>query len=322
MRETRTKKTGKKLKVILLLFLSLILVAVAVCVAVVGSNYITNRNFKESFYNVSSLKVNNKIRVVQISDLHSCNYGSQNSDIVDRVSKLKPDIIILTGDCIDSASGNVDGVVSFCGKLSAIAPAYYIYGNNEVEKVYGEVLTQDNLDKKFGFNDNNRQAEKLLEISDSIEQKLEAAGVKVLKNEMDTITVGSTTVDIYGVLTSNPSAFWSYGGETFENYIYTNPGNLKITAIHEPLVFEEFSADTWGDVLIAGHTHGGIAKIPVLGPAYTPEGGMLPEKNGHLVYGRYDVNGSPLVISSGLENKNLLRINNPPEIVIVDINRF
>ena len=323
MRETRTKKTGKKLKVILLLFLSLILVAVAVCVAVVGGNYVSNRNFKETFYNVSSLKVNNKIRVIQISDLHSCTYGTQNSDILNRVSKLKPDIIILTGDCIDSTSGNVDEIVSFCSKLSDIAPSYYIYGNNEIERFYGEVLTQENLDRKFGFDDSNRDPEKLFETSDSFEQKLEEGGVKVLKNEMDTLKVGTTTVDVYGVFTSNPSAFWSYGGESFDSFIYTNQSNLKITAIHEPLVFEEFGdTDTWGDLIVAGHTHGGTAKIPVLGPAYTPEGGFLPARSGCLVYGRYDVQGSPLIISAGLENKNLLRINNPPEIVIVDINRF
>lgn len=318
----RTKKTGKTLKVILLLFLSLILVVVAAGVAVVGGNYVSNRNFKESFYNVSSLKINNKIRVIQISDLHSCTYGNANEDIVKRIKKLDPDIIIFTGDCIDSVSGSVDEVVTFCGKLATIAPSYYIYGNNEIERVYGEALTMKNLDKKFGFNDKNRNPEKLLEIPDSIEQKLENSGVKVLKNEMDTITVGNTTIDVYGVLTSNPSAFWPYSGKSFSDYIYTNSSNIKITAIHEPFVFEEFTPDTWGDVLVAGHTHGGTAKIPVLGPAYTPEGGFLPERSGCLVYGRYDVQGSPLIVSSGLENRNLLRINNSPEIVIVDINRF
>ena len=35
-----------------------------------------------------------------------------------------------------------------------------------------------------------------------------------------------------------------------------------------------------------------------------------------------DVQGRPLIVSSGLENSNILRINNQPEIVIVDINKF
>ena len=323
MREyTHHKKSKKTLKVILLLLLSFVLVTVAVGIAVIGINYVTNRDFKESFFNVSSLKVNNKIRVIQISDLHSCTYGDQNSKIIDRVTKLDPDITIYTGDCVDSKATNTDDIVNLCGKLSKVAPSYYIYGNNEIEKFYGEVFTQEALDSKFGFNDSNRQPEKLLEIPDEFAEKLEAAGVKVLKNQMDTITVGTTTVDVYGVLTSNPSAFWSYSGESFENYINTNPSHFKITAIHEPLVFEEFTADTWGDVMLAGHTHGGIAKIPIIGPAYTPEGGFLPEGSGCFVYGRYNVQGRPLIVSSGLENSNLLRINNPPELVIVDINRF
>ena len=88
------------------------------------------------------------------------------------------------------------------------------------------------------------------------------------------------------------------------------------------MVFEEYTPDTWGDLMLAGHTHGGTAKIPLVGPAYTHDGGILPARAGHFVYGRYDVQGRPLIVSSGLENTNFLRINNQPEIVIVDINKF
>ena len=93
-------------------------------------------------------------------------------------------------------------------------------------------------------------------------------------------------------------------------------------AIHEPEVFETYTPDTWGDLMLAGHTHGGTARIPIIGPAYTHEGGILPARSGHYVYGRYDVEGRPLIVSSGLENTNLLRFNNEPELVIVDINKF
>ena len=129
-------------------------------------------------------------------------------------------------------------------------------------------------------------------------------------------------MDIYGVLTSNPSSFWSYAGESFDEYMYSNENNLKITAIHEPLVFEEYSPDSWGDLMLAGHNQGGTVKIPMIGPLYTHDGGFLPDRGGHYVSGRYEVQGRPLIISSGLENKNIMRINNQPEIVIVDINKF
>ena len=317
-----TAKTEKHIRMAKLFVISLLFVGIALSIALIGCNYIKNRQFKETFYCVSSLKANNKIRVLQISDLHNCTYGKDNAKLIERVQKLNPDIILYTGDGIEIRSKTNDRVIALCAALAEVAPSYYIYGNNEVEFVYDDPLTQDSLDAKFQFTDENRDPQKLLEITDSWQEKLEAVGVKVLKNAWDTITVGKTTVDVYGVLTSNPSSIWSYAGESFENYIYHGENHLKITAIHEPQVFEEYAPDTWGDLLLAGHTHGGIAKIPVLGPLYTHEGGLLPARSGHYVYGRCDVQGSPLIVSSGLENRNFFRINNQPEIVIVDINKF
>lgn len=316
------KRPKKKAWAVILLIFSLIFIILAASVAVVGYNYLENQNFRETFYCVSSLKVNNKIRIVQISDLHNCSFGNNNDKMINRIEKLKPDLIIYTGDIIDSNSDSEDSVVNLCAKLAKVAPSYYIYGNNEVEKYYDSLLTQESLDEKFGFNNDNRDPNKLLEITDTLTEKLTNVGVKVLKNSQDTITVGSTTVDVLGVLTSNPSSFWSYGGKAFDEFIFTNENNLKIMAIHEPQVFETYTPDTWGDLMLAGHTHGGTARIPIIGPAYTHEGGILPARNGHYVYGRYDVEGRPLIVSSGLENTNLFRFNNEPELVIVDINKF
>lgn len=315
------KRPKKKAWAVILLIFSLIFIILAASVALVGYNYLENQNFRETFYCVSSLKANNKIRIVQISDLHNTSFVN-DSDLVDRIEKLNPDIIIYTGDMVDSKTTSDDDVVKFCKTLATVAPSYYIYGNNEVEKYYDGPLTQENLDKKFGFNDDNRDPEKLLEITDKLEESLENVGVKVLKNSQDTITIDATTVDIYGVLTSNPSSFWSYAGESYSEFIYQNEDNLKIMAIHEPIVFEEYTPDTWGDLMLAGHTHGGLCKIPFIGPLYTTEGGILPARNGCYVYGRYDVQGRPLIVNSGLENSNFFRINNQPEIVIVDINKF
>ena len=75
-------------------------------------------------------------------------------------------------------------------------------------------------------------------------------------------------------------------------------------------------------MIVTGHTHGGVIRVPVLGPLFTHEGGLLPERGGDLVYGRYNVSGSPLIVSGGLENSNVFRINNQPELVVIDINKF
>lgn len=320
--EALSPKMKKNIRAIKFFAIGMIFVCLATAVIVVMCSYIGNRNFRETFYNVSSIKVESPLRVVQLSDLHSSSYGKDNKKLLTRVEELAPDIIICTGDIVDSAKDDIDYAVTLGKALSKIAPAYYVYGNNEVESIYDFALNEKELDKKFGFDKNNRDETALLKIKDSFEEKLENAGIKVLKNEKDTIKLKNMTIDVYGVLNSNPSSFWSYSEKSFFDYIYENPDNLKITAVHEPFIFEEFEYDFWGDLMLCGHTHGGVMRIPVLGPLYTHEGGLFPERGGDFVYGRYDVSGKPLIVSSGLENSNVLRINNQPELVVVDINKF
>lgn len=315
-------KVKKHLKIAKLLLISIIFAGIAFSLALVTGNYIGNRTFREAFYTVSSIKADNPIRVIQISDLHNTSYGKENHKLLSRVEKLKPDIIILTGDILDAKRNKQEQTIAFCERLAEVAPTYYVYGNNEIERLYGIVPTKEELDKALGFSEDNRDPKKLLQWEDPFSEQLEQAGVKVLKNQTDSLTVGTTEIDILGVITSNPSAFWDYAGETFLDYVASNPSNLKITAIHEPYIFEEFQQDFWGDLMVCGHTHGGIIRVPVLGPLYTHEGGLLPERNDKYVYGRYDVSGRPLIVSGGMENKNLLRINNQPELVIIDINKF
>ena len=320
--EALNPKLRKNIKAAKFFVIGMGFVCIATAVIVVLCSYIGNRNFRETFYVTSSIKVDSRVRVVQLSDLHGASYGKGNEKLLKRVKALEPDIIICTGDMIDSVEEDVDYVASLAKELSEIAPSYYIYGNNEVEGVYDFLLNEKELDKKFGFTSENRDENALLTIEDSFEEKLESAGIKVLKNEKDTITVKNMNIDVYGVLTSNPSSFWSYSGTAFSNYIYENPDNLKIMAIHEPVLFEEFDPEYWGDLMVSGHTHGGVVRVPVLGPLYTREGGLFPERGGDFVYGRYNTAGSPLIVSGGLENSNVFRINNQPELVVIDINKF
>ena len=312
----------KPLRLIRALIVFAIIAGLLSVVTLVGVNYVSNQSFLETFYNVGSIKANEKIRIIQISDLHSSTYGEDNSFLIERIEKLNPDIIIYTGDCIELNEASVNATVKLCSELSEVAPSYYVYGNKEVDLVYGFPLTKGELDERFGFDDDNRKPEKLFRLEDAFEEKLEKTGVTVLKNEKKTIKVGTTNVDIYGSLTSNPSAFWPYGGESFSDFIYSDTDNLKVFAIHEPFVFENYLSESWGDIMLCGHTHGGMIRVPLLGPLYTREGGLLPEKKDCFVSGRYNIDGRPLIVSAGLENSSFLRINNKPELSIIDINRF
>lgn len=321
-RKSLNSKMKKNIKAAKFFVVGMIFVCLATAIIVVMCNYIGNRNFRETFYATSSIKVDSRVRVIQVSDLHNTSYGQNNKKLLERIDALEPDIIICTGDIVDSAKDDVDFAVALGQELAKIAPSYYVYGNNEVESIYDIPLNKSALDKKFGFSENNRDETALLKIKDSFEEKLEKTGIKVLKNEKDTIKVKTMMIDIYGVLTSNPSSFWSYTEKSFADYICEDPDNLKITAVHEPFIFEEFNPEFWGDLMVCGHTHGGVMRVPVLGPLFTHEGGLFPERSGKFVYGRYSAAGRPLIVSAGLENLNVFRINNQPELVIIDINKF
>ena len=321
-RKSINNKTKKNIRAAKFFVVGMIFVCIATAIIVVLCNYIGNRNFRETFYATSSIKVDSRVRVIQISDLHTTSYGQNNKKLLERIEALDPDIIICTGDIVDSAKNDVNYAVALGQELAKIAPAYYVYGNNEVESIYDIPLNKSELDKKFGFNENNRDETALLKIKDSFEEKLEKTGIKVLKNEKDTIKVKTMTIDVYGILTSNPSSFWSYTEKSFADYIYEDTDNLKITAVHEPFIFEEFQPEFWGDLMVCGHTHGGVVRVPVLGPLFTHEEGLFPERSGKFVYGKYSAAGRPLIVSAGLENLNVFRINNQPELVIIDINKF
>ena len=183
-------------------------------------------------------------------------------------------------------------------------------------------MTLESLDELTGQPGETKDSQKLYDLDNGLKKTLEATGVKVLFNESDLITIGSTDIRIFGTLTSNPSAFWPYAGTAFNSFLNENTDEIKIFACHEPLLLETLEDEKWGDLVLCGDTHGGVVRLPGIGALYTRDDGLFPEKRGAMVYGKYKLGSSQVIVSSGLENKNPLRIFNQPEIVIVDVNNY
>lgn len=305
-----------------LLLVSLALLGMAALLVIIGINFTQNLNFQETFYQVSSGKITGELRIIQLSDLHDTVFGEDNDELVRRIELLDPDVIVMTGDMIDQNDDSWDVTIDLGGRLAEIAPVYYIYGNNECSRLFDNSMTLESLDDMLGMGDGSRDAGWFRDQEDSLRTALEAAGVHVLLNESDTIQAAGNTVDIYGVLTSNPSAFWPYSEESFGSFLYDDPGNFKLMLCHEPNVFQELTGEYWGDLALSGHTHGGVIRVPKLGGLYEHAEGLFPERKGAFILGQYDVNGTPLIVSSGLTNRGVIRVNNQPELVIVDVNRY
>lgn len=319
--ETKRKTKRGKAHVLRNIMASLICLVLAFALGVIGVNYVANRKFKENFYSVGITGTYENFRVIQLSDLHDSVYGKDNAALLDRIGKLDPDIIVLTGDCVDQ-DADIAPAVSLCRALADIAPTYYIYGNNECAKAFSSTMTLEALDAAIGATDDDRDVQKLYALDNGLRATLEETGVKVLFNESDLITIGENRVRIFGTLTSNPSAFWPYAGEAFNRFITENEDEIKLFLCHEPLLLETLDEAYWGDLVLCGDTHGGVLRLPGFGALYTRADGFLPERKGAMVYGKYQHNLSQVIVSSGLENRNPLRLFNQPEMVIADINKY
>ena len=70
-------------------------------------------------------------RIVQISDLHNAEFGKENKKLLETIRSCSPDIIVITGDLVDSNHTNVERAVAFVKEAVKIAPVYYVTGNHE-----------------------------------------------------------------------------------------------------------------------------------------------------------------------------------------------
>lgn len=75
-----------------------------------------------------------EIRIVQISDLHSNDYGGKDGILASRIREAQPDLIVMTGDIFDEEMGKKKtfaNVSSLMEGISGLCPVYYVLGNHE-----------------------------------------------------------------------------------------------------------------------------------------------------------------------------------------------
>lgn len=216
-------------------------------------------------------------RIAQVADLHNTEHWN---DVVTALEEAKPDIIVLTGDLVDSGKTDVGMALQFVREAVQIAPCYYVTGNHEA-----------------WMGDWQRLHKGLLE-----------AGVRVLQNEKEILERNGESITIVGI--SDPS----FGGDIAYTLNELAEG-YTILLSHRPELFGLY-ARAGIDLIFAGHAHGGQFRIPFVGGLVAPDQGFFPEYDGGL----YETNGSAMLVSRGIGNSIIpLRINNRPEIVIAVI---
>ncbi|MGB4616952.1 MAG: metallophosphoesterase, partial [Dethiobacteria bacterium] len=70
-------------------------------------------------------------KILQLSDLHSARFGDNNNALLRRIDAAKPDIIVMTGDMLNSQRDRGEVILDLVSRLTGAYPVYYISGNHE-----------------------------------------------------------------------------------------------------------------------------------------------------------------------------------------------
>ena len=231
-----------------------------------------------------------QFNIVHISDLHSKNWGST---LVDLIQIEEPDIIVISGDLIDSNNQDVNIALDFVNQIREIAPIYFVSGNHEAWSDLYSIL----------------------------EEKLIELGVTILDNDRVVLTKDDEQVLLAGL---QDPAFYSESNLLNEqnNIVESNLQELisdfngfKFLLSHRPELFDMYVQNEI-DLVLSGHAHGGQVRIPLIGGLVAPDQGFFPT----YTEGIYIENNTNMIVSRGLGNSILpVRVNNRPELVIVTL---
>lgn len=262
------------------------------------------RNFIITHYNIETAKLQNSKenkldkKIIMLSDLHNKEYGQGNVKLLDAIRTEQPDIIIIAGDMlVGKSTVPFEKAVYFMEKLSEIAPIYYGNGNHEQRM-------KESVDK-FG--------RKYVDYKDALQEH----GIIFLENESKNIKLGDKEICISGL--EIPLRFFerrsSYDFERKEISDQLGKASplYQIIIAHHPLYAEEYI--DWGaDLVLSGHLHGGVVRLPYIGAFITPQFKFFPKYSG----GNYKYKESDIIVSRGIgEHTIKVRFANKPEVIVL-----
>ncbi|MBA2368814.1 MAG: UDP-2,3-diacylglucosamine diphosphatase LpxG [Candidatus Protochlamydia sp.] len=225
----------------------------------------------------------NGFKILQFSDLHwHSNFSKkQKNKIIKKINRLKPDIIVFTGDFIcRSKLEDGEGLKKLLNSLEAPAGCFAVLGNHDYDQFVTVNDTGDyDLEKSSSSSDIVKGFKRLfsrLPLTGKVSKNAQMSGwhpelikllnethFQLLANETKQITFNGATINICGL------EEYSLGKadlpKVFNNY---DSGKIGIVLCHNPDMLKKLSVYP-GDLILSGHTHGGQVNLPFLWKKFT-----------------------------------------------------
>lgn len=234
---------------------------------------------------------NNDFKIVQVSDLHNTTSKNLIDNLAAKIKREKPDIIVFTGDLVDSKKTDIDGAINFIKKIKDVGSMYYVSGNHEAS-----------IDKY-----------------DVLKEELISNNVIILDNKVEVLDLDGEKINIIGIDDPKMSFNPSMSDEEIAEYSLSNieydDSYFTLLLSHRPELFDVYVKYNI-DLVLTGHAHGGQIRIPFVGGLVAPNQGWFPEYDS----GSFHDKKTTMIVSRGIGNSIIpFRVNNRPELVVIEL---
>lgn len=246
------------------------------------------------------------------SDLHEKSFGNNNKKLLNYIKNTNIKNIFIGGDLITFSKRNnnknicyIDNTLSLINNLNKDYNIYYAFGNHELRLKYKQ---EDNENLKKSYH--------------SLINFLYNNNIHILDNKFLDIT---NNIRLYGISVNNKyykkkfkTNKYSLNTDTIKEYIDDLDKNkYNICLLHNPDFAEKF-IDFGFDMILSGHHHGGMIRLPFIGSLVSPDFKLLPKYSKGLYYYK----NKPIIVNGGLgEHSFNIRLNNICELYNITISK-
>ena len=263
-----------------------------------------NHPYEEKRYvlNVPGLPRGARFRIALLTDLHNCTFEG----VTECLEKAKPNAVLCAGDIINCPKvplvPGFNVALQFYETLSRRYPTYAVHGNHE---------------DRWRFSEDEEHRRTYA----AFREKLSGLGVVLLENEIVPLEADGVKLQLAGLAPDKRVYKVKKRGERalpdgeIERMLGPKPEAFTVLLAHTPSAAADYAA--WGaDLVLSGHVHGGIVRLPRIGGVVGPGLQPLPP----YTKGEYRIGETTLIVSAGLGEHSIpVRVGNPRHIVYVDL---
>lgn len=234
-------------------------------------------------YSYSSTKVPTGFdgyKIIHISDFHCKSFGYQEASLIKKIRNAEPDLIVFTGDSIDDEH-TIENYQYLLEGIHDIAPIYHIHGNHEYDALAP-------LEELYALHD--------------------TYGVTDLNDSSAVLTHNGDSILLTGL------DFRKSMAGLQSNIEYANTSIFNILLYHGTDRFDGIAPYNY-DLVLSGHTHGGLICLPFIGGIITNQKELFPKYDS----GIFTVGASTMISSRGLGDASVPRFHNPREVVCITL---